>query len=453
MIINEKKKEYIDKEIFKMVELLVKIEEKEVKKNKDDFKKGSFAHKSYIDLTDRLIDSPIIKKTLSIDHKFIIAIEESFHNETIGYTEKEYPVFDKFINNIYKEETIRTKISIEFIHDKVFSWITKTYRTKQAQNLFSSYLLDEIENSIEELKFYYPILHLDIEKPFFVGNVKIEYLTKEFFDKLFENQTKNKDKAYDSAIKKYVGAVFATYIIKAERSKAEEIALNECSLAVDILKICSDTTEAPQLKLSFDIDSRIRENITHEVLITKADITDGNLSVSEYRGPSHHSITLKDLNYMYKNRELITFHNFLLNMPLTPSELEQLIINGMKRYGNAISNVNYHQRIVELFTILESLLLIDNNSPIIESVCKYGSKLVFKKPEHRKDIISLLKDMYNVRSALIHHAKEKPFEIDKLRKLQIFVVLLFSQLIEKSNRHKTKESLLQEIDDAILNAY
>ena len=57
------------------------------------------------------------------------------------------------------------------------------------------------------------------------------------------------------------------------------------------------------------------------------------------------------------SRRMLDFHKFLLQIENNDaSEVQQLIINSLKRYGNAISNIKLHQRIVELFSILESLL-------------------------------------------------------------------------------------------------
>lgn len=61
--------------------------------------------------------------------------------------------------------------------------------------------------------------------------------------------------------------------------------------------------------------------------------------------------------------------------------------------------------------------------------------------------------MYEVRSSFVHHAKEKDFEIDDLRKIQITVHTLIGKLIEKSYKFKMKSEILNEIDDAILDAY
>ena len=61
--------------------------------------------------------------------------------------------------------------------------------------------------------------------------------------------------------------------------------------------------------------------------------------------------------------------------------------------------------------------------------------------------------MYEVRSNLIHHARETSFDIDDLRKLQYSVIKLLANLIKKTNFHKNKSTLLKEIDDAIIDAY
>jgi hypothetical protein len=364
--------------------------------------------------------------------------------------------FQKLINEILKDKDINSLISKDFIERKAFYWFLKTYKDKKAESNFSSYILNEMQNSIEELKVHYSMLYLNISHPFQIGNVKFEFFTKAYFDSLVNNfRINNPEKLenpYESMRNDYQGKVYATYVVKAESEKAKEIALEQCSLAVDVLKMCSDTIDLPQARLSFDIDSRTKESIRNEVLLTRPKSIDPTFSINIYRLPTEHRITEQEWGRM-KLRQIADFHNFLLSLKGENSELEKLILNGIKRYGNAISNSNIHQRVVELFTILESLLLPNKNTPIIDSVCKYCSKLVFKQPNNRKDIIELLRSMYDVRSSLIHHAKEITFPIDDLRKLQYTVIILLANLIKKCEKHKTKQSLLTEIDDAILSAY
>lgn len=452
MRINDHKKEFIDKESFRILELFDVTEEE---KSNLQFVEGSQKHKIIPIETLKLDDRPVINSIANFNLQ-TVSIQECYKGKCIGLNELNYKVFQKFVNTILQEKDLNKLVSKEFIERKSLHWLLKTFREKRAESNFSAYILDEILNSIEEVKVHYSLLYLDIERPFKIGNVQFEFFTPEYFDSLIEeykiNHNENEENPYVKLRSKYQGNVYATFVVKAEINKAKEIALEECSLAVDILKICSDTTDFPELKLSFDIDCRTNEKDQSELIITKPDRPARTFSIELYRIPMSYKIGEQEWNRM-KKRQLDVFNNFLLGLEKDKTELQQLVINGIRRFGNAISNINLYQRIVELFTILESLLLIDANSQIIESVCKYSSKLVFKKSTDRLDLIKLLKKLYKVRSAIMHHATETKFELDELRKLQIVVRALLVNIIAKTTTHKTKYSLLHEIDEAILTAY
>lgn len=453
MTINNKKRDYIDKEIFNILDL---FEES----SSDAFDKpqmkesGSILQKIPIDLTDKLVDKPIIISQTNYNN--VVAKKECYSGKCIGLNQTNYARLLKLSDTIYQEKSIRNYISKEFIEIKIFEWLIHTYKTKKVETVFSYFILDEMQQALKKYKFHFPILYLDLYKPFQIGNVQFSYFTKEYLTSLNEyhkdKNPENYKNEFEELRKNYQGKVFVSYIIKAERQKAEEIALAHCSLAVDILKMCSETTDVPFIELGFDIDSRVKVNSQSEIIICDADNEFEGFNINLARPTHHHKIDDKEWEHIIQ-RQMADFHKFLLSLTEDLSEMQKLIINSIKRYGNAISNKNLHQRIVELFTILESLLLLDKNSPIIDSVCKYCSKLVFKKVEDRKFLIDLLKTMYDVRSNLIHHGKEISFEIDSLRKLQYTVIMLLIELISKAEKHKTKQTLLQEIEDAILEAY
>lgn len=451
MIFNENKKSHIDKEAFRILGLFETTTEKKTKQNDE---KGSIAHQIPQRIIDDKIELAYLVKASLFDKTN--AIKECYNGKCVGLNHDNYKELEKLANTIYKDKEINSRISKTFIEQKLWDWLLKTFKNQKADLNFSSYILNEMEESIEHLKVFYPMLYLNIGNPFQIGNVKFEFFTKDFFDSLTKQYQKDNPhmltNPYEDMRKEYQGHVFVSYEVNAEIEKAKSIALEECSLAVDILKMCSDTTDIPQLKLSFDIDNRTRENIKNQIIITRPKKIEPSFEINFYRLPSQHLIHDQEWSRIV-HRQIGIFHNFLISLTDEKTELEQLIINAIKRYANAISNSNQHQRIVELFTILESLLLADKNSPIIESVCKYCSKLVFKGANERRDVISMLKTMYEVRSDFIHHAKESAFELDNLHKLQKTVYILVLKLIQKTSLHKNKQTLLHEIDDAILKAY
>ncbi len=450
MIIEPKKKEAIDKEAFRIMELL---EVSEDTNYIGSSQKGSLGHQKAQDLSEKIIDTPTLIQTTRLEKT--LAIKECYKGKCIGFNEASYKQFKNFVSSMHNARGIKELISSQFIEQKSFEWLLKTFKNKQADQNFSSYLHDEMLSSIGESKIHFQILHLDIEQSFKIGEVTIEFFTKEYFDLLFERFKSESPEITETSLQQmrsqYHGKVYATCTVRAEKERGKEIAFEKCALAIDILKICSDTADIPNARLSFDIDRRTKEVLQYEViLINDAEKNPFNVEVT--RLPLHHQIYKNDWARIL-NRQFNDFHNFLLTLPAEQSELQQLIINAIKRYGSSISNPNLYQRVVELFTILESLVLTNADVPIMNSVCNYCSKLVFKKPEERKDVIALLKSMYSVRSAFIHHAKEREIPSDQIRKFQVVVRILLTTLIKKSKQHSTKESLLQEIDEAILNAY
>lgn len=444
MKLNEQKREYLDKEAFALVDLLY-VSEIPVREKPTEKKVGSLGEQE-----------PVV--TLN----FVTDMVEAHGNKRsqvsgkkkIGFDEEAGKRFQKFVSTIHSDRDIKQIISRKFIEATSWKWIFKTKTNAKAESNFSSYILSEMENAIETHKFHFNIVYLNIQTPFKIGNVEFGYFTSEYFDKYleaFSQYQPDSENPYIWMKKHYKGHVYAATTVSAEHGKGEEIALEICALSIDVLKICSNTLDFPHTPIHFDIDRRSRINPQSEVVVESPDFVKGlhtNLSRPAYP----YSLDNTQFHHI-KKRRLEVFHNFILALNNNPSELEKLVVQGIKRLANALSNVNYYQRIGELFTILESLLLISEDTPIIDTVSKYSSKLITKDKETRKTVIKLLKDMYKVRSSWVHHAKEREFELTDLANLQKIVHALLLSLITKSKTHKTKQELLEEIDDAILGAY
>ncbi|MDH5610705.1 MAG: HEPN domain-containing protein [Cyclobacteriaceae bacterium] len=143
--------------------------------------------------------------------------------------------------------------------------------------------------------------------------------------------------------------------------------------------------------------------------------------------------------------------NFLAN-PIK-NEMGQLVMQGINLFGLAISNSNLHKRIVELFTIIESFLIKDENEPILSSIIKYFPKLVSTEYEDRIKVKNMLTSLYSVRSALIHHGKQKEFEMEELAMLQQGIRVMILNCMQQAKKHETKISLLKAMDQAMDEAF
>ncbi|MBB6330088.1 hypothetical protein HNP24_001038 [Chryseobacterium sediminis] len=437
MEINYKKQDYLNSAIIQFVELL----EHSIEKPLSQSNFGSINLKEVVDLSKYLVDTPrIISETNGVK---VLSKKECINFDCIGLNSENYSKFIKFLENIYKDKNFNEKISFSFLEKISFQYILDNKNEKNLNQLFSSYLIQNIIKEVKEYEIYFKVLYLDIDACFNIGNVNFSYVDESFF-----NNT-NKDILF----KTYKGEVLVSYKVKAEREKAKEKALKKCSLAIDCLKLCFDTIAIPNIKTSFDIDSRTNENLQNEILLK--DIHNPNdISIDKFRVPSHQNINNNSWNII-TNRGLEVFNSFLLSIDEKDelSELELLISNSLQLFAYSISINNLNRRVVELFTLLESLLLPDSNAPILDCLAKYLSKLITKNIDERKNIISLIKEMYAVRSSYVHHASNKSIDLEKLGKFQILIHMLILKFIKLSEIHSTKKTILDEIDDAILGAY
>ncbi len=83
---------------------------------------------------------------------------------------------------------------------------------------------------------------------------------------------------------------------------------------------------------------------------------------------------------------------------------------------------------------------------ILQSLCTYGPKLIFQKIEDRKEIVKIFKNLYSTRSSYVHHSKYNKFEMEELKRLQIGLSIMLSNLIKLGEKYKTKDILIEAID-------
>jgi hypothetical protein len=436
-----KKRDYLDLEVYQLVSLIetsefTTMQRVEYVSEKDD---------SVIDLSDKFMGALITKEKVNSE---VVSIKSSEGNICRELKPETYNRYIKFVNTILKSTEINPYVSKKFLMNLVFDYIIEAHKLNKSEGNFSDFLVDKIEKEIKEYKIYFSIHNLEVFLPLTIGKVQLGLLERNI---VVADNIKKDANSVEFFKKKYGKQLFASYTVKAEKEKAIELAFSECSLAIDILKICSDTMDDPNCKISFDIDSRVSEALTAEIIV-KNTFVENDINIIQHRIPNFHQInneyikrlTLRNFNF---------FHNFLLTLGVEKTELQQLCVNAIRRFGKALTSNNLNQRVVELFTIMESLVVPNPQSNIQESLTLYCSKLIHSEKEDRIKLIKLIKKMYDVRSAYIHHAVEKDFDVNDLQELQQSVQALIGNLIQKSRQYQNKSSILKEIDDAILGAY
>jgi len=392
---------------------------------------------------------------------FPIAIERTQNsylscteNDSIGFIDADIYEFYQFISVLVKGNEIKKFVNHPFVELEVFEILASAKRSGSDINSFGEQLEEKINKAIKNYEVRFSLLYLEFRVAIAVGKVEFAYYLKEDFDKYIE-WSKGAGADTDTYIQMqayFQAKSFARFKVVAESERAIELAKEECILCLNVFKICSTTLINPFIPLVFDIDSNVRANYDYQVILKTDNIEDG-LKAKFHSGAPANVVIDKESIKDFVNLGLSDFHNFLESLPLVRTELQTLIIQGINQLGDALSNQNYDQRIAGMFTILEALLLRSDKDAIIETVCKYCSKLVQNDPDKRKNTIALLKKMYGMRSKYVHHAIQSDFDFNDLSELQQIIQSLLKNLIKKSNNYSKKNDLLNDIDLEILKAY
>lgn len=203
------------------------------------------------------------------------------------------------------------------------------------------------------------------------------------------------------------------------------------------------------VQCNFDLDFRLKGDPKSEELSIKFSNENIPIQANIHFNQRHRSLEEIDddyLNFM-NEKGMKIFHDFLRDPKKT--ELFELLLTTINLFGDALTENILHKRIINLFTIMELLLLKDKNVPILDSLKKYLPILITDNIEVRKEIKENIDKLYEIRSKAIHHSKYEDFQVEQLAKLQEYLFLLLKKLIQLSDSFETKDQVLSEIDRAI----
>jgi len=295
--------------------------------------------------------------------------------------------------------------------------------------------------------YYFPVLNLHIPNPFKIGNIQFTYFTKEYFDAKWEKTKENINSSkidFDKFYRKYQGRVFASTRVKAEPNRAKTLAFNECSLAVDVLKMYTPTILFPSNECLVDLEERININYQSDYLCQRIEKPD-ELGVTMSARNNPFILTENHLLQFFQSG-LSDFSNFLSNNSV--SELSSLIKQSISFYSTAISTFDLHFRIAQLITISESILLEDDRKHNLEKYCKTRFDSLLNSNDTKKSEIftTILTNMYQIRHKIMHKAIRLSIDLKSLSVFQISLIELLLRIIYLEKNIKKKEELILFID-------
>jgi len=409
--------------------------------------KGSFAHLQSVDLSDNIINSPVIQsqKIHEIgDDKLLISID----GLTYGFQNQVYPAFYKFIYDLSLLNNFYSKVSIRYLRTQTLFWLIDVFRNNKAKQDLLNFLLVKLESDIRRVKYYYPILNLTIEEPFNIGNIRITFFTKEYFDKYWEKSKKSYDSdeaTFNSLFRKYQGNVFIESIVEAESRKGQNLSYDLACFASDIIILLSPTIIHPKEECLIDLDKRIPWESEYLSMDYDKEF-DFTVSISANRGTFHIS---KEMVNSIKNNILVLFGKVLRDQ--LKYDIDYLIVDSIKFIAKAIREADLHLRISLLIMVIESIFLFEDENYRMEKKCKRRMcKLLYPSAMVKyEELQYTLSNMYEIRHKMTHKSIRKYIEPSSLSHFQSNLVEVILQLLSNNSRFKTKDNLISILDSRV----
>ncbi|WP_027373250.1 MULTISPECIES: hypothetical protein [Chryseobacterium] len=427
---------------YTFVPQIIEIRDESFKKFEDVSLKGSLSTREITDLSDLINNSiAIVTQYFSdlSDRKIFIFSKGIRY----GFSELNYKEFYEFIYQFNEHKGLSDLVSIEYLKEKVLIWIVDIYKNKFSKEGLLNYLNRLVDDDVKKYSFYYPILNLEVDEEFSIGDAKITYFTKEYFEQLFQEKKSEgiSEDDFNKLYKKYLGQVFVCVEVIAEKRLASKLASEKASYIVDVLKLTSPTVVIPFEKCFLELASKMPSKF--DFLSFK----EGNkfgLAIHEQVNRCHQiSYTAEMINgYM-------PIYDQFGGLFHSKVHLEILVKNSIIFYSKCISEDDLHLRISKFIMILESIFLRDTEIHGMVQKCK-ARFLNFRNisSKNSNDKLELILDnMYQIRHKMTHKSIRLYIDNYELQVFQGELVQILFSICEKATLFNDKNMFLDYLDE------
>lgn len=373
-----------------------------------------------------------------------------FEGRAIRIEGDDFLAISRLAGNIQSQRGFSEAVSVDAILDVLIRWF-KERLTATTEDPFVAYLLAWLREHVVERTIVFSIVHLQFQGKLQVNGVEIRQLEVEEIAGWYESfvaipeaneiATKDRDKW-----QKLVGGWAAAFVkVVAEPMHALEIAYQKADEAISLLRSFS-----PAL-----LDPLRRSYCTIYGMAEAQRKTSFSLEVSEYPSPTQELIgsttgwfLTEERLYALANEGLI--HVLALKEVNPPNASQEAVLSALMLYSSAALEARLESKLLHIVAAIESLLLKDDNEPILAAVSRRFAYVVGRKLDERREVRKRFTDAYGARSGFVHRGQS----IENHLMVSGFMAdawHFFRLVVHQAARHTTKQGFINSLEDAMLS--
>jgi hypothetical protein len=367
----------------------------------------------------------------------------------LGLEGEDYQQFAKLIESIQRTPAFERSVSQKRLKEVTFDWFRDSRRLATRSTL-TEYIAAVCNADIRDYEVAIPIAMLSVEAPLPVGRVVIRPLTKELLDKWFHprlekiktDDERRQMEAYLTRKRKELQGCSAAFVrVRAERTRAEEVAIEEAEAAVGLLRYFAGASLSSRL-VCFCVPLG-KENVHkfQAILFRDGSLENWTEKVAQTNW-SCWTLPTAEINHL-RTTQLDALSEIYRD-PRT--DLHQRIIEAVLLFSRVSIAHDLSDKLVLLFASLESLFLRNQNEPIQQNLADRLALITGSDLAERKEIVLTTKRAYGLRSRFIHHAQAIE-DLSVMDKFMVYAWRGIYNIIANRNQFATLDALLEKIDE------
>lgn len=335
-----------------------------------------------------------------------------------------------------------------YVEEQLVNWVERT-RLGQTGLPWCDEFETALRRHVCPLHVLVPCDGFEIARHFRLGNVEFRFFTHSDIITMTEpcDPTNADDVHFRQRMTDdYLGRVYAAYACTAEEGFAQARAIAEAEAALDVLRFLDAAAMDVRIRCFIGRYGQVPPGTLQAFVVRSNDSVPRLTERTERVVPWRTMITEEFLDSIAT--EPMTAATRILAKD-SPTELEELAINAVRRYAHGVGSPAVQDRLLHAFTAVESLLLANENEPIVDRLVLRMAFLNGANVQDRRQFIEDLKAGYNLRSRFIHHGRI-PSNVEQVNRALNACWRTVFLLLQHADTYETKAEMLRALEDQIL---
>ena len=357
-------------------------------------------------ITDKdMVDEPIM--LLSGPEGDCVARYFFEEKQRIGLDGDAYLELRKCVERASRTKPFSDGFSPEFLEAETFKWCRTKHRDAGAPSL-SDTLVGLYQAEVKPRRVLVPIIGIEFEKPFILGDVRVTNVGNDIFDRGLaytlgvrpaeeHDEIKN---AVEHLRKKHLGWTAIEVTVTGEERFAYDRAFAIANDMAAVFRFMAPAAVRANLPFPCFVADKSRVPTRSAYMIDDATGGFGMTSGIVHHAMHNYCMTFAELDEKMRmgfSKLAIFFDGTKLN------DHQQRVRGALMSYSRGIGSFDEDDRLVYAMTAAEHLLLKDGNEPIQGNVGERMAFIIEQDVAGRKRVAATFKQAYALRSKYVHH--------------------------------------------------